>query len=277
MFPPAARAAVDYNGIRVIVPAGWSRNAEKCGTPIEDTVIVDHALEPVEACAVVPRPVSYVWLYSNNNLASDHVALVAMHPGNLQGHAVRRGEDRLPDGRTRTVIVVPEQRFVLVAVSKDQGLARGIAASLRFTPPSLVAVRYHGIQVLVPAEWPRNRLWCDNATPTADTVIIDPGPTLPMPSQDCPERLYPNPVSYVWLRAPANVLDDPEVYVASDPVRLQGHTAARGEDQLSERQPWGSDRRARVVVVVWDLHVVVVAISLDPVVARRIADSVTIV
>jgi len=125
---PPGMAAVAHGGVRVFVPAGWPRNALRCGVPIRDTAVVDPG--PVEACLLTPAPpVSYAWLRSSDDIAVDPDAAVAKQAVSLPGHTARQGEDRLPDGRTRVVLVVVDLKVVVVAVSSDPALARAIVAS----------------------------------------------------------------------------------------------------------------------------------------------------
>lgn len=107
---------------------------------MEDTVVVDPG--PIPACLVLnPPPVSYAWIRASEDLGVDPDAVIATQAIVLNRHAARRGDDRLPDGRTRVVIVVPGQRadgaqrsagMVVVAVSRDAALARQIIASASF-------------------------------------------------------------------------------------------------------------------------------------------------
>ncbi|MFF5215856.1 hypothetical protein [Micromonospora sp. NPDC000442] len=116
-------------GVRISVPAAWPRNATKCGTPMRDTYIVD--VDVIAGCAVLPRPrVDYAEI-RRANLDLDPVAQLATEAGEAFGHPVLRGGDVLPDGRTRQVVVVPDQQVVLVAVSSNPALAEAITDSLR--------------------------------------------------------------------------------------------------------------------------------------------------
>lgn len=127
--PPPGEVAVDYQGVQVFVPKDWPRNRLRCGTPAEDTVVVNPGPQPL--CLIrPPAPVSYAWLRSSGDLTVDPEAAVATRAISLQGHAAKRGEDQLEDGRTRIVIVVTDRRIVVVAVSKDPALARQIADSV---------------------------------------------------------------------------------------------------------------------------------------------------
>ncbi|MEV2237266.1 hypothetical protein [Micromonospora sp. NPDC049891] len=126
---PTRQQEVVSTGVRISVPAGWPRNATKCGTPMRDTYIVD--VDLIAGCAVVPPPrVDYAEI-RRANLELDPVAQLATEAGEASGHPVLRGGDVLPDGRTRQVVVVPDQRVVLIAVSGDPALAEAITRSLR--------------------------------------------------------------------------------------------------------------------------------------------------
>jgi hypothetical protein len=126
--PPPGTTAVAYGGVRVFAPSGWARNALRCGVPVRDSVVVDPGA--IESCLLTPAPrVSYVWLRSSDDLTTDPEAAVARRPRSLSGHAARIGEDGLADGRTRVVLVVPDLRVVVVAVSADPTVARNIVES----------------------------------------------------------------------------------------------------------------------------------------------------
>jgi hypothetical protein len=130
-------------------------------------------------------------------------------------------------------------------------------------PSGQMAVAYGGVQVFVPASWPRNQIRC--GTPTRDTVVVDPGPI-----EDCLLTPAP-PVSYASLRLAEDPTTDPDVQLASQPVSIGAGTAARrGEDRLG-------DGRTRVVLFVPTRKVVVMAVSADPALARRIVDSTAVI
>jgi hypothetical protein len=127
--PPAGETAVSYEGVQVFVPAGWPRNQIRCGTPVRDTVVVDPG--PIDDCMLTPAPlVSYAWLRAAADVSTDPDAQMATLPVSIgQNTAARRGEDRLSDGRTRVVLVVPSRKVVVMAVSADAALARRIVDS----------------------------------------------------------------------------------------------------------------------------------------------------
>jgi hypothetical protein len=84
----------------------------------------------VDACMLLRRPpVSDVWLRGSADLTADPDARIATVPRSLAGQAARTGEDRLADGRTRVVLVVPDRRELVVAVSSVPRLARSIVDS----------------------------------------------------------------------------------------------------------------------------------------------------
>ena len=126
--PPPRLAAVSQDGVRVLVPGDWPRNRLRCGTPVADTVVVDPG--PIPACMVTNPPlVSYAWLRTSGDLRIDREATLATQPVTVSGHGARRGRDRLPDGRTRVVLVVVDRQVVVVAVSSRPDLALQIIDS----------------------------------------------------------------------------------------------------------------------------------------------------
>ncbi|MEV1018537.1 hypothetical protein AB0I89_33055 [Micromonospora sp. NPDC049801] len=127
---PSGKQEVASEGVRISVPAQWPRNAVKCGTPVRDTYIVD--LDVVAGCALTPEPsVDYAEVRRSRDLARDPVAAIATEQGDAAGHPVRRGGDVLPDGRSRRVVVIADQRMVVIAVADDPADADAIAHSLR--------------------------------------------------------------------------------------------------------------------------------------------------
>ncbi|WBC14353.1 hypothetical protein O7600_25145 [Micromonospora sp. WMMA1998] len=127
---PSGKQEVASEGVRISVPAEWPRNAVKCGTPVRDTYVVD--LDIVAGCSLTPAPrVDYAEIRRSRDLTRDPAAAIATDQGDAAGHPVRRGGDVLPDGRTRRVVVVADQRVVVIAVADDPADADAIARSLR--------------------------------------------------------------------------------------------------------------------------------------------------
>lgn len=130
--PPAGTTTVTYQGVSISAPAGWGRNQLRCGAPTRDTVVVNAGPQPL--CKIDPEPrVSYVWLRSCEDCRADPTAAVARQSVRVSGHAARRGEDLLDDGRTRVVLLIADRNVVVVAVSSDPGVARGIIDSARLS------------------------------------------------------------------------------------------------------------------------------------------------
>jgi len=95
---------------------------------MEDTVVVDPG--PMPACLVLNPPlVSYAWLRTSEDLRVDPEAAIARRSITVDGRAARCGQDHLPDGRTRVVLVVPDRKVVVIAVSNSPDLAREIIDS----------------------------------------------------------------------------------------------------------------------------------------------------
>ncbi|WBB47823.1 hypothetical protein O3597_22285 [Verrucosispora sp. WMMA2044] len=126
---PSGVQEVASEGVRIEVPAGWSRNAIGCGTPVRDTYVVD--VEAVAGCALTPTPrVDYAEIRLSADLALDSAAAIATEERQTAGHVVHRGADVLPDGRARRVVVV-DRRVVVIAVAEDPAVADAIAESLK--------------------------------------------------------------------------------------------------------------------------------------------------
>ena len=125
---PPGMTTVNYQGVTVSAPASWGRNQLWCGTPVKDTVVVNPG--PQLLCLISqPQRVSYVWLRSCTDCSADPEAAVARQAVRVSGRAARRGEDRLPEGRTRVVLVIPDHSVVVTAVSPTPRVARDIVDS----------------------------------------------------------------------------------------------------------------------------------------------------
>jgi hypothetical protein len=127
--PPPDREVV-ADGVRLLVPGDWARNATECGVPVKDTYIV--GLEANPACRKTPVPeVDYAEVRGSGDLAVDPVAAVATNPATIAGRPVLKGYDRLSDGRTRQVLVIPDQQVIVVAVSSRAAVADRIMRSVQ--------------------------------------------------------------------------------------------------------------------------------------------------
>ncbi len=123
---------VTYQGVSVFAPANWGHNGLRCGTPVENTVVVNPG--PIPVCMILSAPrVSYVWLRPSEDLRVDPEAAVARQPAGVSGQAARRGEDRLPDGRTRVVLVIPDRKVVVVGEHLVLDVVGGIVAAVTVT------------------------------------------------------------------------------------------------------------------------------------------------
>jgi hypothetical protein len=126
---PADREVV-AEGVRLLVPGDWERNALRCGTPVRDTYIVGVSAEPL--CLIRPAPkVDYVEVRRSDDLAGDPAAAVATSPATVTGHQVLRGGNRLADGRVQRVMVVPDRQVIVVAVSSKPAVADRIMRSVQ--------------------------------------------------------------------------------------------------------------------------------------------------
>jgi hypothetical protein len=124
---------VGFHGVQVLVPSSWPLNATKCGTPIRDTVIVGQGV--IALCLLAPRPtVSVVELAPLAQAQAGGQTAAAGRAIRLDGHPARRGADRLPDGRSRVVLVIPDLDVAVTATSRDAALVRRIIASATIRP-----------------------------------------------------------------------------------------------------------------------------------------------
>jgi len=88
-----------------------------------------------EACLYTPKPpVSVVELKSLAQAQGSGQAAVADQAIRLAGHPARQGHDRLPDGHSRVVLVIPDLDVAVIATSRDAALARRIVASTTIRP-----------------------------------------------------------------------------------------------------------------------------------------------
>ena len=179
----------------------------------------------------------------------------------LAGPDNRASVTRRQDGRFHNRMLTPLLRATTLALLLTLAACGSAGGGGRqpSPPPGMTAVAHGGVRVLVPSGWARNTLRC--GVPYRDSVVVDPGPV-----EEC--LISPPPrVNYAWLRSSDNLATDPEAAVATRPrSALAGHAARVGEDTLA-------DGRTRVVLVVPDLHQVVVAVAIDPTVARSIVES----
>jgi hypothetical protein len=113
---PAGTQPVSFHGVTVFVPLHWRLNALRCGTPVEDTVVVSPG--PILACALIRKPLVTV------------VDLEPLTAGRLS--AARRG--RPEDRRYGDVRTFPDVGVLVSARSLDRRLVRRILDSARLTP-----------------------------------------------------------------------------------------------------------------------------------------------
>lgn len=148
---PVATRTVTYDGVSLDVPAGWSTNGEWCGTPTEDTVLIEDGY--VNQCLASPRPVSSVQ-FSDFPLDGGATPTSMVSTGGwivveLDGHQARRRDSIVrterPPGiaaaemswpdivyhRTEIVIDDPEVWVTVQAVAPD--IVTTIAATVRIS------------------------------------------------------------------------------------------------------------------------------------------------
>lgn len=126
--PPPGTRAWSSHGLQVSVPEAWKANQTRCGTPIASTVLIGDVA--MAMCAINPVPVVDVVSFGTASVTDPHPE-PALHPADVGGHAARTGTERLPDGRTATVLVVPDLDVSVTVESKDAALVAAIAGSAR--------------------------------------------------------------------------------------------------------------------------------------------------
>lgn len=112
---PAGTQPVSFHGVTVFVPANWRIGAQRCGTPVENTVILPG---PILYCRLGGKPLVTV------------VDLQPLTAGSLS--AARRG--RPEDRRYGDVRTFPDVGVLVSARSLDRRLVRRILDSARLTP-----------------------------------------------------------------------------------------------------------------------------------------------
>jgi hypothetical protein len=129
---PARTQSVAFHGVEIDVPASWSINEERCGTPTADTVLRDVGV--VLAC-LHPRP--------------DGISTVEMRTGSPRWHDDRPVTVRTDAGNGTLQIqggqiYVPEVRVLLLVQVPDSELRQEITDSIRVLEVDSNGCRMHG-------------------------------------------------------------------------------------------------------------------------------------
>jgi hypothetical protein len=136
---------IAYHGIEFEVPASWSINAQRCGTPTENTVLRD--VGAVETCLIArPGHVSDVELLGTSR------DWIQSYPGTFTsahtaGASVRIGTYR---GRT-TMVVVPAVHVAMNVAVIDESIARQIVGSIRVVDTDQYGCAMQTDQLYAPA------------------------------------------------------------------------------------------------------------------------------
>lgn len=128
-------------------------------------------------------------------------------------------------------------------------------------PPGTQAVSFHGVEVLVPAEWTINTVRC--SSPIADTVIIEDG----APQPACASAQTPG-LTVVRLMPIESFNSQAWSELATESVTVSGHPASRGTG-MSERS-----QTELAVLLLPGPGVAVTVESPDPAYAEQLLDTV---
>ena len=129
-------------------------------------------------------------------------------------------------------------------------------------PPGMQAVSFHGVEVLVPAEWTINTVRC--SSPIADTVIIEDG----APQPACAYPQPPSGLTVVRLMPIESFNSQAWSELATESVTVSGHPASRGTG-MSERS-----QTELAVLLLPGPGVAVTVESPDPAYADQVLDTV---
>ena len=99
---PGGEAAWDFHGLEVEIPAAWGVNVTQCGEPTANTVLVDEGA--IAACLMENPPVVD---YAQFKPSVGLVSLPGSHPVTVSGQPGTLGTEKLRDGRTHAVLILP--------------------------------------------------------------------------------------------------------------------------------------------------------------------------
>ena len=123
---PPGTQVVSYRGIEVFVPREWRIDATRCGTPVEDTVVLPGGV--IATCGLLSRPrdVTVVYLDPADDAVGRRLAASATTPAVVSGRPALRGRGTPPVGQQveREVLVV--DGVVVSVQSPDTAAARRI-------------------------------------------------------------------------------------------------------------------------------------------------------
>jgi hypothetical protein len=113
----ASMQVVSYRGVEAHVPADWTINNTRCGTPMVNTVMTQDG--PVPAC-LVRQPPNLTVLYLSGVSPYDDRAAIATTPTTVDGHPALRGTGTHgQDPTVLDVLVVPDIGVIAAAESPD--------------------------------------------------------------------------------------------------------------------------------------------------------------
>jgi hypothetical protein len=130
---PTGTQPVSFHGLQLFVPAAWTLQHTRCGTPLTDTAVVRDG-SPVATCFLnEPSGLTVAELHPLDSPDGKVLDARAREPLSVDGHAARRGEGTA-FGRSVEVLSVPDVGVVVEARSPDLALRHRIVASARVVP-----------------------------------------------------------------------------------------------------------------------------------------------
>jgi hypothetical protein len=130
--PTAGWRTISFHGVDVRIPRAWRIGAIECGTPMEDTAVLD--VSSVDLCLKrgPEQPVTVVWVARLGEGLRREAEVLATQSTMLDGTLVRRGSGPLPNGGTdAAVLLVPARDVAITVESPDSALATQILDTVR--------------------------------------------------------------------------------------------------------------------------------------------------
>lgn len=186
--PQPGTRAWSSHGLQVRVPESWKANQVRCMTPIAPTVLIGDV--PMAACGISVVPAVDVVAFGPTTFLGLHPE-PTLHPTTVSGHTAQTSTRRLPDGRTVTVLVVPDLDVSVTVESKDTSLVAGIIGSAQIvdtdangcasqatTVEPTGEPAHPGAQTTMVPDKPVNVIVCHYAAPYSPRQATFNGPTL---------------------------------------------------------------------------------------------------